>query len=62
MDVGCYDGEDTKHYLEWCNNENAFVAAFEADANNFNVCKNKLKNYKNVELYPYGLSDREEKV
>jgi len=59
VDIGCYDGSDTIKYLEWCNVSNASVIGFEADRYNYALCKEKLEKYDNVELYNYGLSDKE---
>lgn len=60
VDVGCYNGEDTKRYLDWCGRDDAPVMAFEADPNNFQVCMKLLEGCTNVKLFGFGLSDREE--
>lgn len=62
IDVGCYDGKDTLKYMQWCENTDAPIWAFEPDTENYCVCKNNLKNFSNIELFNIGLSDVEENV
>lgn len=57
VDVGCYDGYDTRKYLDWINNDEAEVLAFEPDKAYFETCVKNLGHYKNVEIYNKGLSD-----
>ena len=59
LDIGCYDGKDTDRYLTWCKNADAVVAAFEADLDNYLICKSHLSRYKNVRLYNIGISDEQ---
>lgn len=60
VDVGCFDGADTKKYIEWCGDKNAPVMAFEADLKNFELCREALKCYNNVTVCNCGLSDKNE--
>lgn len=57
VDAGCYDGDDTLRYVSSCQNENARVIAFEADPINYQNCKRRLSDIKQVKLYPVGLAN-----
>lgn len=60
IDVGCYDGTDTINYIKRIGDINASVIAIEADEKNYSICREVLKDYKNVTVLNVGLSDKEE--
>jgi len=57
MDVGCYDGENTFDFVNWCKNRYEHIYAFEANAYDAKICKRKidLKNVKKVTLIEKGV-------
>ncbi len=62
VDIGCYDGKDSLQYLKWSGNKEAKIYAFEPDIRNYEICKENLNLYPNIELFNIGLSDHEEEV
>jgi FkbM family methyltransferase len=58
VDAGCYNGETAKLFLEICPKGKVF--AFEPCDEFFTNCQNKLNDFANVRVYPYGLSDKSE--
>lgn len=55
-DVGALDGETTKCFMRHCSgNGHAYV--FEPNPAQFEITRQNLKEYSNVELFPYGLYD-----
>ena len=55
VDIGCYDGEDTIRYLNLSKNPDSPVMAFEADPENYEVCKKNLKEFTSIRLFPFGI-------
>lgn len=62
VDIGCYDGEDSLRYMKWVNDSKAKIYAFEPDISNYQVCREKLGKYSNIELFNVGLSDKEQEI
>lgn len=62
VDIGCYDGRDTLNFMEWNNDYNAVVYAFEPNIANYRICSENLKKYTNVRLLNIALSDREDEI
>lgn len=60
IDVGCFDGQDTIRYMEWCENPKAYVEAYEADKQNYSICVKALEKYDNVKVYNLGLAEKNE--
>ena len=58
VDVGALDGETTKYFLEHFENGHAYV--FEPNLQQFEVTQERLKDYPQAELFPYGAYDRNE--
>ena len=56
-DVGALDGETTKCFMRHCS-ENPHAYVFEPNPAQFEVTKQNLKGYSGVELFPYGLYDK----
>lgn len=62
IDCGTYDGQNIVDFLLRFEGEGKKVYAFEPDRINYEKCVNKFKEYKNVEIYNYGLSEKNEKM
>lgn len=54
VDVGCFDATDTINFSNWCGNEQIEAIAIEADPDNYEICKERLNKYKNVEVLNIG--------
>lgn len=52
LDCGCFDGDTSKQFIEWCNGKYDRIIAFEPDKNNYEVCENNCREVKNFTLYP----------
>lgn len=59
IDGGGYDGSTTLDYLRIKHNCNNEILVFEPDKINYQICKQRLKEYPSVRIYPYALSDKE---
>lgn len=56
VDGGCFDGNSTVKFLEWCKNDYKSVWAFEPDERNFIKCRNNLLlQDKNIHIEQKGL-------
>ncbi len=62
VDIGCYDGQDTLHYMKWNNDYETKIYAFEPNMKNYEICEENLKNFPNVKLLNIGLSDKAGKI
>lgn len=58
MDLGCYDGVDTIRALDLWKEENINVYAVEPDQENYRICRDKLKQYKEVTLINQGIGGK----
>ena len=50
LDAGTCDGQNVFEFLEAVNGKYKYIYAFEADSNNYKLCKDKLKKINNLEL------------
>lgn len=65
IDAGSFDGNDTKKYYEYMKSMgevNVKSVSFELDKHNYEICKKNLDEYKNADLYNFGLSDVSKKA
>ncbi len=60
LDIGCYDGTDSINAMHFFSDEEFPIYAIEPDSSNFEVCCNKLGDYRNVFIYRKGVSARQE--
>lgn len=54
VDCGCYDGQTSKNFIAWCNNQYKHIYAFEAQSDKIEQCKEVLSVDK-VTIYPCGV-------
>lgn len=59
VDAGGYDGEEVIKYMKYIGDDECKFYLFEPDKNNYEICKKRLKKYKNGIVYNMGLSDTE---
>ena len=59
VDAGCYDGETSKYFADWCDGEYSKIFAFEPDPKNCEQCRTAAANAGlRLELFPAGLSNQ----
>lgn len=51
IDCGCFDGESSKQFVQWCEEKYDKIIAFEPDRRNYEICKRECINLKNFSLY-----------
>lgn len=56
VDAGAMDGETTEYFLNLCKNGHAYV--LEPNPKQFEVTKERLRNYPQAEIFPYGAYDK----
>ena len=64
VDGGCYNGDTSKAFIEWCENEYKHIYAYEPDIQNFQNCKkllNKIAKEK-VTLFNKGLWEKNDNL
>lgn len=54
VDCGCLDGQTSKNFIEWCDNQYKHIYAFEPDEINILQCKDVLAKDK-AKIYPLGV-------
>lgn len=54
VDCGCYDGQTSKNFIDWCGNKYKHIYAFEAAQDKVEQCKTALSKEK-ATIYPYGV-------
>ncbi|MGN0364334.1 MAG: FkbM family methyltransferase [Suilimivivens sp.] len=52
IDCGCFDGETSKQFIQWCGGKYDKIIAFEPDTRNFKICQKKCAKIENFMLYP----------
>lgn len=57
IDAGCFDGDTSKEFINWCRASYKKIIAFEAVKANFDACQAALSKYKNVNVINKGLYD-----
>lgn len=57
VDAGCFDGQDSLHFAEWCSGAYSKIFAFEPDPTNYEHCRENLKDLSRTEVIHAGLSD-----
>lgn len=57
LDAGGYDGEEVIKYMNYMGDDKCKFYLFEPDKNNYEICKRRLKKYKNGSIHNKGLSD-----
>ncbi|MBO5424206.1 MAG: FkbM family methyltransferase [Lachnospiraceae bacterium] len=63
VDCGCFDGGSAFRFAGWCGAKGyKKIISFEPDSNSYLKCKDILSVLGKCEVYPYGLSDKNEKV
>lgn len=63
VDCGCYDGGTTFRFAGWCGAKGYDgIYCFEADTQSYDICKKQLNGLHNCVVYPYGVSDRNQRV
>ena len=60
FELGCYDGNNSVGLLDFYKPNKIY--SFEASPHNYEICKNKLSGYNNIELYNYAITNKNEKV
>jgi len=60
VDCGVFDGDTSFNFARWCRGNYRKIFAFEADEDNYNVCKANLSKLSDVVLYNLGVWDSEE--
>ena len=55
VDAGCLDCSTILHYIRWSNDTYKKIIAFEPSALQHKVCVEKLKDIRDVTIYPYAL-------
>lgn len=58
IDAGCFSGETTFDFINWCNGKYKSIYAFEPMQDGYELSKCKLKGVKNLNLYKAALSDQ----
>lgn len=43
VDAGCFDGENSIQFAKWCRGNYESILAFEPDAENYHICKERMK-------------------
>lgn len=57
VDAGCFDGETSLRFMEWCNGNYEKIYAFEPLDEGMKISKRKLDGYNNIELIKCALAD-----
>lgn len=62
IDAGCYDGESTLDFINWCHGKYKKIYAFEPDSKNFKICQEMFKQTQinDFELMNVGLWNKDE--
>ncbi|MCL2057064.1 MAG: FkbM family methyltransferase [Oscillospiraceae bacterium] len=55
IDAGCFNGNDCVEFKKWCGGSYKKIIAFEPNPAQYQKCKDILKDFGNLEIYPYGL-------
>lgn len=58
VDAGCFDGDTSINFINWCKGNYNKIYAFEAVSSNFNICEKALKPYNNISIINKGLYER----
>ncbi len=58
IDAGCFDGQDSIYFANWCKGKYSKIIAFEPDEKNYEICRKNFEQQKiqNIELIKAGLS------
>lgn len=63
VDCGCFDGSTSFRFAGWCGKKGYDkIWCFEPDHQSYTACKEICKKLDKCELFPYGVSDIEERV
>lgn len=58
VDCGCYNGDTTLKFINWCNGDYEKVIALEPDKTNYELCKSALNDIRDVNLVNLGAWDK----
>ena len=59
IDVGAWEGDTIASFLEKTSEEYAYIGAIEPDPDSFSVLREKMKDRKNIQFFPYGVGKEE---
>ena len=62
VDCGCFDGETSKQFVQWCNDKYDKIIAFEPDKRSYEICKRECKNINNFMLYSNATGVRKARI
>lgn len=57
VDIGGFDGYTSEEFIKRCPNYNS-IYFFEPEEKNMNLAKKRLEEYRNINFFPFGLSDK----
>lgn len=57
VDAGCFDGQDSIRFAQWCSGAYSKIFAFEPDPANYERCRENLKSLPRTEVIHAGLGD-----
>jgi len=60
VDVGTFDGDSTESFIKNRSGKFHHILCFEPDTINYEKTKTKFQSYNNIDMFNYGLSDKDE--